>query len=142
MTEALKRLFSGQYTFSRLISQPELSYQGTATFEDTDSGKILYGERGVYSLSGKIQICYQNRVFVLNESSLHIHKEDNSLLHEFNLRNASKFPMELAHMHRCANDRYLITLTIYSYSHFSTRYFIKGPMKKYSIHTEFNRVQG
>lgn len=140
--KSLKLLFSDLYTFNRYISQPKLCYKGTATFENVISWKIEYNEQALYQLLGKAQMCYQNRIFVLDPPRFSINKNDGSLLHKFNLENISaKFPLKLEHTHICGNDQYLLFLRVYSENQFCMDYRINGPSKNYGIYTEYQRLK-
>lgn len=135
----LHKLFSGEFTFQRRVSKPQIDLFGTANFE-TNDGMITYRENGQYSLAGKLLSFYQNRIFIVEKERLLIYKNDCSLLHEFQVNHKLNLPLELSHNHQCASDQYSLTLSIHSFDNFSTSYHIKGPNKEYRIHTNFERV--
>lgn len=137
MRSDLAIVFSGQYSYKRLISSPQLSSVGTAHFEN-HANQIMYTEEGRYN-AGK-QACYQKRVFVIDESNLYIYKNDLSILHEFPLVKRLEFPVTLTHTHLCKNDQYHLEMMIHSCHKFSTFYRIQGPAKDYTIHTTFKRI--
>lgn len=139
MNDLLERVFSGGYSFERRISSPQLSFRGSATFEKSPTNQIVYHEEGQYRLEGREQICYQKRIFVVDASSLTIYKDDNSLLHTFNVDQIQTFPFKLTHTHHCQDDRYSLTLEMNSNDTFSMAYVVKGPSKDYWIDTEFTR---
>lgn len=133
---SLSRLFSGNFSFQRYISEPLINLNGIANFETIDR-RIIYRENGQYSLADKLQSFYQNRIFILGEGSLQIYKEDHSLLHEFVMGDQSTLPLELTHKHLCRDDQYFLTMNIHSFDNYSTSYHIKGPNKGYNIHTDY-----
>lgn len=133
-------MFSGQYSYKRLISSPQLSLEGTARFEQSQASQIMYSEQGHYKLGEIEQTCYQKRIFVIDGSNLYIYKNDFSLLHEFILDNTSVFPLSLAHTYPCKNDRYFLEMMIYSFDNFSTLYRVQGPSKNHTIYTTFTRI--
>jgi len=137
---SLQRLFSGKFSFHRRITEPQINLNGTAVFDTSDGRTIRYIENGQYSLAGKMQMFYQNRIFILDEASLHIYKDDNSLLHDFLIHGPLAFPLEITHVHHCVDDHYFLTLTIQSFDSFSTFYDIKGPCKSYCIRTDYRRI--
>ncbi|RZI46844.1 DUF6314 family protein [Candidatus Finniella inopinata] len=141
MNPILDRVFTGDYSYQRVISSPQLSLQGTACFEHSKANQKIYMEQGSYFLDGKEQTCYQKQFFSVEISRLYIHKSDHSLLHEFSLNDVSDFPFQLTHSHQCGNDAYHLTMTIHSANSFSTTYVVQGPFKDYTIDTVFSRME-
>ncbi len=139
MNQLLQSIFLGYYSFERYISSPQVTFTGTATFENGLDNQILYLEEGRYRLEGLEQICYQKRIFVVDASGLTIYRQDNSLLHEFRVDNMQTFPIQLTHTHHCKDDQYSLTLDIHSNNSFSMAYVVNGPSKDYRIHTDFTR---
>lgn len=135
----LNKLFLGQFAFHRHVYDPQINLYGTANIE-TNDGRITYRENGQYSLAGKLQIFYQNRLIIVEEGRLCIYKEDHSLLHEFFISGKNAFPLELTHKHLCGDDQYFLTMTIESYKSFSTSYVVTGPAKNYIIQTDYKRT--
>lgn len=140
MSLVLARVFSGQYSYKRLISSPHLRLEGTAQFEQNQTNQIMYSEQGHYKLGEIEQICYQKRIFIIDKSNLYIHKNDFSLLHAFALTHILEFPLKLIHTHHCKNDRYSLEMVLHSFNNFSTSYRIQGPSKNQSIDTTFRRA--
>ncbi len=134
-------VFSGQYSYKRTISSPQMSVDGTVCFEQNQANQILYHEQGSYTLGEIEQTCYQQQIFVMTKSNLYIYKNDLSLLHEFSLDTLLEFPIKLTHTHLCKNDRYALEMAIHSFNTFSTSYRVQEPSKNYKIHTTFRRIQ-
>ncbi len=139
MHQLLEHVFSGQYSYKRSISSPQISLEGTACFEQSDTNRLLYHEQGYYRLGESEQSCYQKQIFIYDASNLYIYKNDLSLLHEFTLDTMLEFPVKLTHTHLCKNDRYALEMVIHSFNTFSMSYKVQGPSKQYKIHTIFNR---
>ena len=141
MNLVLDRVFTGDYSYQRFISSPQIRFQGTARFEKIDSNQKIYTEEGCYYLGEKEQTCYQKQFFTVESLRLRICKNDHGLLHEFFLNDAPEFPFQLSHSHQCGNDTYSLTMTIHSSDSFSTSYAIQGPSKSYTIDTVFSRME-
>ena len=141
MNLILDGIFTGDYSYQRFISSPQLSIQGTARFEQIGANQKIYTEQGCYRLGENEQTCYQKQFFTVEASRLLIHKNDHSLLHEFALDDTLEFPFQLTHRHQCGNDTYSLTMTIHSSDSFSTSYVIQGPSKDYTIDTAFSRTE-
>ncbi len=160
LVNLLNIVFQGKYSYERVISSPQLTSQGIASFSQTSipiahhldtlsdigiqetnilKNQKIYTEQGIYYLNGKEQLYYQKRFFVIEASRLCIYKSDHNLLHEFAIDKAIGFPFQLTHSHSCDNDHYSVTITIHSTDSFSISYFIQGPSKDYKIDTVFNR---
>jgi hypothetical protein len=124
---------SGGYIFERSVSHPLLIGKGRAYFTYQGPGRYHYREQGCFG----DQEFYQTRIFHLKEDVLQIYKQDNSLLHQFDLKGEGPF----IHRHQCGQDLYTLTLFVPDSAHFTTYYNVLGPKKNYQIHTVYNRIQ-
>ncbi len=128
----LDHFFSGDWTFIKKISTPDLIIEGKAAFKIDDQGQKVFKEEGMsYE-------CYQHYFYQIQENSFSILKFDHSVLHEFELKDHS-FPMILQHTHLCGQDSYDCKFTIFDEKRFDIFYDIKGPKKNYTIITIYQK---
>lgn len=137
MQKILNKLLQGQYLFKRIVSSPEMSFDGVANFALGKSAQRVYTEEGCYNKDIFFQ---RKQFFEFSSTNLYIHKSDNSVLHHFPIDKNIEFPIVLRHTYHCEEDQYSLEMTIYSEDCFSTFYEINGPSKDYTIHTDFSRL--
>jgi hypothetical protein len=130
---------SGKWLFERSISKPQLNIIGTALFEPLSSGRLSYHEYGNYILDGNNYDFFQKRTFVYKNDILIVYKQDDNILHTFNLNTNSTYPMTLTHTHDCGPDSYKSIYNFESESAFETCYEVTGPNKSYTIKTRYSK---
>jgi len=146
MESLLKNIFNGPYTLEREISSPCMKASGGASFKKLAEGRVLYEEGGSYQKFGE-QIFYQRRLFIFQEGTLSILKENGDLLHYFDqkslLLNREKdeafLSFFLSHIHFCGSDTYAVEIKLLSREVFHMGYHVRGPHKNYHIKTIYTR---
>lgn len=113
-----------------------------AYFNALSHNECFFEESGVYLLGKATQPYYQRRYFIISEKSLHILKEDRSVLHRFYAdARLQADALQLKHTHVCGNDLYKTSFVIQSAHRFIWDYDIITPNGHYQISSVYERVE-
>ncbi len=132
--------FSGQWSFERYISKPELHIKGNARFSRLSQSSLAYRESGTYIINEIAYDFFQKRIFMYDENSLSVYKNDGSLLHIFTFTKVTSSSCGSAkHTHQCNLDTYHCLFLFKTEQCFEINYKISGPNKDYEIRTLYTK---
>ncbi len=122
---------SGHWQVERTIT-PGGIFTGTAVFQKTDDGDLLYREQGALTLeSGEVLEPFKAYLYRLEEGQVHVYFADGetsgALFHVLDFMSDTQAQAE----HLCGQDMYKTTYDFELPDRFTITHIVHGPEKEY-----------